>query len=262
MLKKIFLYIFLFPFIICFYFLKSLFTFITKILNFIYKFLKDKIKFEKDEEQDNQMQNYNYKILKYSNLDDIDKLDGLQFESFVANLLKKLNYNNVKLTPATGDFGIDILCEKDNIKYAIQCKNYNNVLGSKPIQEAFSGKEYYKCHIGVVITNNYFTNHAQELAKNNGILLWDRAILEKMIRQSDGEVIIKESIIENDIDDPLFNKVLEFAINTQKISASLIQRKFKIGYNRASRLIDMLEDKGYISVANGSKPRIVLVKKE
>lgn len=63
-------------------------------------------------------------------------------------------------------------------------------------------------------------------------------------------------------DDPLYNEIVEFAINTGKISASLLQRRFRLGYNRAARCIDLLEERGIIGPANGSKPREVLVKLE
>ncbi len=63
-------------------------------------------------------------------------------------------------------------------------------------------------------------------------------------------------------DDPLYDEVVEFAVSTGKISASLIQRKFRLGYNRAARIIDLLEDRGIVGPQNGSKPREVLVKLE
>ena len=63
-------------------------------------------------------------------------------------------------------------------------------------------------------------------------------------------------------DDPLYEEVVEFAVQTGKISASLIQRKFRLGYNRAARIIDLLEDRGIVGPQNGSKPREVLVKLE
>lgn len=61
-------------------------------------------------------------------------------------------------------------------------------------------------------------------------------------------------------EDPLYNEIVEFAIKTGRISASLIQRKYRLGYNRAARIIDILEEKGIIGPQNGSKPREVLVK--
>ena len=61
-------------------------------------------------------------------------------------------------------------------------------------------------------------------------------------------------------DDPLYNEIVEFVIESQKASASLLQRRFKLGYNRAARIIDLLEERGIIGPPNGSKPREVLVK--
>ena len=62
--------------------------------------------------------------------------------------------------------------------------------------------------------------------------------------------------------DPLYKEVLLFIAKTQKASASLLQRRFKIGYNRAARIIDTLEEDGYIGPVDGSKPRKVYLEKE
>ena len=71
----------------------------------------------------------------------------------------------------------------------------------------------------------------------------------------------KASLDKDDVDndDPLYNEIVEFVIMTGKASASLLQRKFKLGYNRAARIIDLLEERGIIGPQNGSKPREVLV---
>jgi S-DNA-T family DNA segregation ATPase FtsK/SpoIIIE len=61
-------------------------------------------------------------------------------------------------------------------------------------------------------------------------------------------------------DDEAYNDVVEFAVQTGKISASLIQRRFRWGYNRAARMIDLLEARGVVGPQNGSKPREVLIK--
>ena len=65
--------------------------------------------------------------------------------------------------------------------------------------------------------------------------------------------------VEDD-DDELYNDVVTFVVEQQKASASLLQRRFKVGYNRAARIIDLLEERGIIGPTNGSKPREVLVK--
>jgi S-DNA-T family DNA segregation ATPase FtsK/SpoIIIE len=65
--------------------------------------------------------------------------------------------------------------------------------------------------------------------------------------------------VEEEYDDPLYNDIVDFVIETKKASASLIQRRFKVGYNRAARIIDLLEERGIIGPQNGSKPREVLI---
>lgn len=61
--------------------------------------------------------------------------------------------------------------------------------------------------------------------------------------------------------DNLYDEITDFVIKTQKASASLLQRKFKIGYNKAATMIDKLEEDGIIGPATGnSKPREVLIK--
>ena len=69
-------------------------------------------------------------------------------------------------------------------------------------------------------------------------------------------------VSEEEYDDPLYNDIVEFVITQGKASASLLQRRFKLGYNRAARIVDLLEERGIIGPQNGSKPREVLVKLE
>lgn len=57
--------------------------------------------------------------------------------------------------------------------------------------------------------------------------------------------------------DPLYDDIIQFIINGQKASTSLLQRKFSIGYNRASRIMDQLELEGVIGPQDGVKPRVV-----
>ena len=67
---------------------------------------------------------------------------------------------------------------------------------------------------------------------------------------------------EDDYEEPLYNEIVEFVVTQGKASASLLQRRFRLGYNRAARVIDLLEDRGIIGPNNGAKPREVLVKLE
>ena len=67
---------------------------------------------------------------------------------------------------------------------------------------------------------------------------------------------------QDEYEDPLYGEIVDYVIQTGKVSASLIQRKYRLGYNRAARIIDLLEERGIIGPQNGSKPREVLIKKD
>ena len=112
----------------------------------------------------------------------VDFMEGHAFEHFCASLLKKNGFSNVRVTPPSGDQGVDILATKNDVRYAIQCKNFNTSnLSNKPIQEVYAGKAFYNCHVGVVMTNAHFTPGAVELARATGVLLWDRDVLQQMM---------------------------------------------------------------------------------
>ena len=119
---------------------------------------------------------------------DFDLLEGHEFEYYCAEVLRKKGFIEVEVTKGSGDYGADILAEKDGITYAIQCKCYTAPIGVKAIQEVYAGRDYYDCMVGAVLTNQYFTAPAVEAAKKLKILLWDRGYLESMIEE-DGVVL-------------------------------------------------------------------------
>lgn len=120
---------------------------------------------------------------KVVTLADIDKMSGKEFESFTASLLSGLKYRNIELTKASNDQGVDVVAEKDGVRYAIQCKRYASNLGNKPVQEVHTGKYLYHCDVGVVLTNQYFTVGAKQAAEMTGTLLWDRDYLLQMLNE-------------------------------------------------------------------------------
>jgi len=113
----------------------------------------------------------------------LDEIDGHEFEYYCAELLKKRGFIDVTVTKGSGDYGVDVLAEKDGVTYAIQCKAYATPVGVKAVQEAFAGKEFYDRMVGAVLTNQYFTKPAVEAAKKLKILLWDRGYLDSMIEE-------------------------------------------------------------------------------
>ena len=113
----------------------------------------------------------------------LDEIEGHEFEYYCAELLKKRGFIDVSVTKGSGDYGIDILAEKDGVTYAIQCKAYTTPVGVKAVQEAYAGREFYDRMVGAVLTNQYFTKPAVEAAKKLKILLWDRGYLDSMIEE-------------------------------------------------------------------------------
>ncbi|WP_276890414.1 FtsK/SpoIIIE family DNA translocase [Dubosiella newyorkensis] len=92
-----------------------------------------------------------------------------------------------------------------------------------------------------------------EFVKKQGKPKYDDVFITLKDLQIQGGKVAQESA------DPLYDEVKRFVIASKKASTSLIQRKFSIGYSRAARLIDVLEENRIIGPANGSKPREVLV---
>jgi len=127
-------------------------------------------------------------VLKYAKRKypgDIDLMEGHDFEYFCADLLRKKGFQEVEVTKGSGDYGIDILAQKDGVTYGIQCKCYTTPVGVKAVQEAYAGRDYYDCMVGVVLTNQYFTTPAVEVAKKLKIMLWDRGYLESMMDEEE-----------------------------------------------------------------------------
>lgn len=115
--------------------------------------------------------------------DAFEDMEGHEFEFFCADLLKSRGFVDVEVTKGSGDYGIDILAEKDGVTYAIQCKRYGTPVGVKAIQEAYAGRDYYDRMVGAVMTNQYFTSPAVEAAGKLKILLWDGGYIEEMMAE-------------------------------------------------------------------------------
>lgn len=110
----------------------------------------------------------------------MDEMEGHDFEYYCADILKARGFIEVEVTKGSGDFGADILAEKDGVTYAIQCKCYDKPIGVKAVQEVYAGRDYYDRMVGVVMTNQYFTQPAVDLAQKLNIMLWDRGYVDAM----------------------------------------------------------------------------------
>ncbi|MFS8602693.1 restriction endonuclease [Priestia megaterium] len=122
------------------------------------------------------------KIIKHSNIKEIDEMNGTQFENYLGVLFKSLGYKT-KVTPASRDYGADLIIIKDNKKIIVQAKRYSNKVGINSVQQIVGAKNYYKADEVWVITNNYFTQPAINLAYANNVVLIDRSSLIQLSAQ-------------------------------------------------------------------------------
>lgn len=113
----------------------------------------------------------------------IDAMNGLDFERYCARLLYMFGFKNVKVTPSSGDFGVDIIAIDGATTFAVQCKRYSGNLGAKPIQEVYTGMRHYGANNALVITNSFFSDKAKQLADETGVTLWDRSCLQLAIKK-------------------------------------------------------------------------------
>ena len=134
---------------------------------FDYYMLKLEIKYQKKREKDQE----NSEETFAENIN-----TGEEYEVYIGNLLKQSGFK-VKLTPKTGDQGVDLIAIKNDTTIAIQCKLYSKPVGNKAVQEVIAGKGYYMCDYGCVVTNNTYTDSARKLASNQGILLLNEATI-------------------------------------------------------------------------------------
>lgn len=113
-----------------------------------------------------------------------DYMSGKDFEQYCAQLLHEVGFSDVTVTPASGDFGVDILGKYNNVLYAFQCKRYSSNVGVDAVYQISGGMKYYHANVGVVLTNQYYTEQAQQLASEIGVVLWDRNFLYDLIDTS------------------------------------------------------------------------------
>lgn len=96
--------------------------------------------------------------------------------------------------------------------------------------------------------------------KENGGPTYSEDVLEKIERANSTDKELDEQ--DDDETDPFLMEAIDTVVDLGQASASFIQRRFKVGYARAGRIIDQMEARGIISGYEGSKPRQVLVSKE
>jgi restriction system protein len=123
--------------------------------------------------------------LARSGIAEIDRMDGITFERRLVHLFSGLGYR-VERTRARGDYGADLVLEKEGVRTVVQAKRWTKNVGVKAIQEAVAAKPMYRCDRAIVVTNRYFTEQAKTLAKANKVGLWNRdELVSALLRGAD-----------------------------------------------------------------------------
>ncbi|QVK17175.1 restriction endonuclease [Mycoplasmatota bacterium] len=115
-------------------------------------------------------------------MDTIDKMSGYEFQYYLAELLNRKGYKILSIMKSH-DKGVDIILEKNSLRFGIQAKRNKNNINQHAIKEIVAGIPTYSLHGGYVITNQYFTEEAKRLANACNITLWDRKYLETEIQK-------------------------------------------------------------------------------
>ena len=111
-------------------------------------------------------------------MDGVDSMSGLEFERYIARLLKLQGYTHIKLTERY-DLGVDIIATKDGIQWGIQVKRYNSLVKAAAVRQVVTALRTYHCDRAMVVTNSVFSRPARELAKSNNCILIDGSALSR-----------------------------------------------------------------------------------
>ena len=98
-----------------------------------------------------------------------------------------------------------------------------------------------------------------DFVKSNGTATYSEDILESIENSNKTEKELAQEQASDDETDPFLMDAIQTVVETGQASTSFIQRRFKVGYARAGRIIDQMEERGVISGYQGSKPREVLM---
>lgn len=162
---------------------------------------QENIQYEKEENSKKDFFSEDIKIDAIEFMRYIDTLDGYDFEKICGHILCCNGFVNICVTSGSKDRGIDIIAEKNGMKYAVQCKHYSSNVGNHAVQEAFSGKSIYNADVAVVLTNSYFTQQAEQDARTLCVELWNRSKLLSMIENINYISEVTEQSYEKELSD-------------------------------------------------------------
>lgn len=213
-----------------------------------------------------------YIIIVIDEFADLMATAGKQMEAAIARLAAKSRAVGIHLVLATQRPSVDVITGlikaniPSRIAFMVASRTDSNIIIDKTGAEKLLGKgdmlyssasDPFPIRIQGTLVSDKEVENVVDAVKD----CWgepDYIDDEIFIDDDENEDSEQASLFSDGADDPLYEKALDIVIQAGKASASYIQRKLSIGYNRAARLVELMEERGIVGPANGSKPREII----
>ncbi|EGC82513.1 FtsK/SpoIIIE family DNA translocase [Anaerococcus prevotii] len=230
--------------------------------------VRDIVGYKKAQESDDSMENLPYIVIIIDELADLMMTVGAEVEDYITRLAQKSRACGIHLIIATQRPTVDVITGTikanipSRISFAVTSQiDSRTILDAQGAEKLLGkGDMLYQSSDsmkptriqGAFVSDDEVMNVVQAI-KDGNESDYDQEAIEKV-----EEVSVKESNPSDD-EDELIDEAIKIIINENTASVSMLQRKLKVGYARAGRIIDQLEQRGVVGGYEGSKPRKVLV---
>lgn len=230
--------------------------------------VRDIVGYKKSQESDDSMENLPYIVIIIDELADLMMTVGAEVEDYITRLAQKSRACGIHLIIATQRPTVDVITGTikanipSRISFAVTSQiDSRTILDAQGAEKLLGkGDMLYQSSDsmkptriqGAFVSDDEVMNVVQAIKEGNESD-YDQEAIEKV-----EEVAVKESNPSDD-EDELIDEAIKIIINENTASVSMLQRKLKVGYARAGRIIDQLEQRGVVGGYEGSKPRKVLV---
>ena len=221
-------------------------------------------------------------VIVIDELADLMMTAGKEVESCICRLAQKARAAGIHLIIGTQRPSVDVITGliKANIPSRIACTVASQIDSRTILDMAGAEKLIGRGDMlfapvgaskpmrvqGAFVSDSEVEDIVSFVKANNSSAKYDSSFISTMESSAKSIGAKKGDIVSEDTEDNSFSsgdskfeEAVRIAIESGKISTSLLQRRLGIGYGRAAKLIDLMEDKGYVGAANGTKPREVLI---
>ena len=227
--------------------------------------IPDDVRQQLEEENQAEIKELPYIVVVIDELADLMMVTGKKVEQLIARLAQKARASGIHLAIATQRPSVDVITGliKANIpsrmSFLVSSKvdsrtildqgGAEQLLGKGDMLFIEPGTSIPKRIHGAFVSDGEVQRVAKKMRE-----LGQPTYIEEVLKSPE----LIENLEDSDGDDELYNQAVEFVVETRRASISSVQRKFRIGYNRAARLIETMEENGIVSPMNSNGSREVL----